>query len=212
MPDRLPPYDRPEVHAILGPTNTGKTHQAIERMLQHRSGVIGLPLRLLAREVYEKVAARRGRGSVALVTGEEKITPPAARYQVCTTEAMSSVPSADFVAVDEIQVAADPERGHVFTDRLIRARGYRETLFLGSTSMANRIRQLVPDARVSGRERFSKLTYSGRMRIEALPPRTAIVAFTAAEVYEIASLVRRRRGGAAVVLGALSPRTRKRAG
>ncbi len=208
MPDRLPPYDKPEVHAILGPTNTGKTHQAIERMLQHRSGVIGLPLRLLAREVYEKVAARRGRGSVALITGEEKITPPAARYQVCTTEAMSSVPSADFVAVDEIQVAADPQRGHVFTDRLIRARGYRETLFLGSASMANRIRQLVPDARVSGRERFSTLTYAGRMRIEALPPRAAIVAFTAAEVYEIASLVRRRRGGAAVVLGALSPRTR----
>ena len=208
MIDRLPPHDRPEVHAVLGPTNTGKTHQAIERMLQHRSGVIGLPLRLLAREVYDRVAARRGRGAVALVTGEEKIVPANARYRVCTTEAMSSLPGADFVAVDEIQVAADPERGHVFTDRLLRARGYRETLFLGSASMANRIRQLVPESRVSGRERFSSLTYGGRMRIESLPPRAAIVAFSAADVYEIASLVRRRRGGAAVVLGALSPRTR----
>ncbi len=208
MTDRLPPHDRPEVHAILGPTNTGKTHQAIERMLQHRSGVIGLPLRLLAREVYDRVAARRGQGAVALITGEEKIAPASARYRVCTTEAMSSLPGADFVAVDEIQVAADPERGHVFTDRLLRARGYRETLFLGSASMANRIRQLVPECRVTGRERFSTLTYGGRMRIETLPPRAAIVAFSAADVYEIASLVRRRRGGAAVVLGVLSPRTR----
>ena len=208
MTDKLPPHDRPEVHAILGPTNTGKTHQAIERMLQHSSGVIGLPLRLLAREVYDRVAARRGTGAVALITGEEKIAPASARYRVCTTESMSSLPGADFVAVDEIQVAADPERGHVFTDRLLRARGYRETLFLGSASMANRIRQLVPESRVTGRERFSTLTYGGRMRIETLPPRTAIVAFSAADVYEIASLVRRRRGGAAVVLGALSPRTR----
>ncbi len=208
MRDQLPTHDRPEVHAILGPTNTGKTHLAIERMLRHRSGVIGLPLRLLAREVYERISARRGPDAVALITGEEKISPANARYQVCTTEAMSSSPGTDFVAVDEIQVAADPERGHVFTDRLLRARGYRETLFLGSASMSNRIRQLVPEARISGRNRFSTLSYGGRMRLEALPPRAAIVAFSAADVYEIASLVRRRRGGAAVVLGALSPQTR----
>ena len=208
MPDNLPPHDRPEVHAILGPTNTGKTHHAIERMLQHRTGVIGLPLRLLAREVYERVAARRGEGSVALITGEEKIAPANARYRVCTTEAMSSQPGGDLVAIDEIQVAADPERGHVFTDRLLHARGYRETLLLGSASMEARIRQLAPEARISGRERRSELSYGGRVRLEALPPRTAIVAFSAAEVYEIASIIRRRRGGAAVVLGALSPRTR----
>ncbi len=208
MPDTLPTHDRPEIRAVLGPTNTGKTHYAIERMLRHRSGVMGLPLRLLAREVYDRVAARRGAGAVALVTGEEKIEPFHARYRVATTEAMSSMQGADFVAVDEIQVAADPERGHVFTDRLLRARGYRETLFLGSASMENRIRQLVPEARISGRERLSRLSYGGRVRLDSLPPRTAIVAFSAAEVYEIASIVRRRRGGAAVVLGALSPRTR----
>jgi len=193
---------------VLGPTNTGKTHRAIERMLQHRSGAIGLPLRLLAREVHDRIRSRRGANAVALVTGEEKILPPGARYRVCTTEALPSRPGADFVCVDEVQMAADPERGHVVTDRLLHARGFRETWFLGSASMEGRIREMLPDIRVTGRQRMSKLSFGGRARLDSLPPRTAIIAFSAAEVYEIAAVVRQRRGGAAVVLGALSPRAR----
>ena len=204
------PAPRPEspVLALLGPTNTGKTHHAIQRMLQHRSGVIGLPLRLLAREVYERVLARCGAEAVALVTGEEKILPEGARYFVCTVEAMPAERKVDFVAVDEIQLCADPERGHVFTDRLLHARGRIETLFLGSASAGPRIRDLVPDADFVRRQRLSPLTDAGRIRLDRLPPRSTLVAFSAGAVYELAERVRHRRGGAAVVLGALSPRTR----
>ena len=198
----------PEILAVLGPTNTGKTHHAIERMLRHRSGIIGLPLRLLAREVFDRIVARRGSGAAALITGEEKIIPETARFMVCTVEAMPQDRRCEFLAVDEIQLCADPERGHVFTDRLLHARGLAETLFLGSHSMEQRIRQLVPEAKFAGRQRFSALTYTPRTRLDRLPPRSAVVAFSADEVYAIAELVRHRKGGAAVVLGALSPRTR----
>lgn len=198
----------PNLTAVLGPTNTGKTHLAIERMLGHDSGLIGLPLRLLAREVYDKVASRAGAMNVALITGEEKIKPPSARYHVCTVEAMPSDTLADFVAVDEIQLAADPERGHVFTDRLFNARGRSETLLLGASTMRDAIRDLLPAANIVSRARLSKLTYAGQKKVSRLPRRSAIVAFSAADVYEIAELVRRQRGGAAVVLGALSPKTR----
>lgn len=203
-----PSTNRADISAILGPTNTGKTHGAIERLLAHRSGIIGLPLRLLAREVYDKVAARRGAAAVALITGEEKIVPDSPRYLVCTVEAMPMDRSFDFLAVDEIQLCADPERGHVFTDRLLHARGSRETLFLGSTTMERLISQLVPNCLFHTRARFSRLSHTGRCRVDRLPPRSAVVAFSADEVYELADLLRRRRGGAAVVLGALSPRTR----
>ncbi|MDT8343207.1 MAG: helicase-related protein [Thermohalobaculum sp.] len=196
------------VTAILGPTNTGKTHYAIERMLSRADGVIGLPLRLLAREVYDRIVALRGPGAVALLTGEEKIAPPTARYHVCTVEAMPLDLGTDFVAIDEIQLCADPDRGHVFTDRLMRARGRYETLFLGSDTMRPRIAGLVPGVRFMGRERFSTLSYSGPRKISRLKPRTAVVAFSADQVYAIAELIRRQRGGTAVVLGALSPRTR----
>ena len=196
------------VTAVLGPTNTGKTHLAIERMLGHESGMIGLPLRLLAREVYDKVAARVGVANVALITGEEKIKPETARYWVCTVEAMPRDITVDFLAIDEIQLAADPERGHVFTDRLLHARGRGETLLLGAATMRDAIADLVPGANFISRPRLSKLTYSGQKKLTRLPKRSAIVAFSAAEVYAIAELIRRQQGGAAVVVGALSPRTR----
>lgn len=196
------------VTAVLGPTNTGKTHLAIERMVGHESGMIGLPLRLLAREVYDKVSARVGAGNVALITGEEKIKPERARYWVCTVEAMPRDVDVDFLAIDEIQLAADPERGHVFTDRLLHFRGRSETLLLGAQTMRDVINDLIPGANFISRPRLSKLTYSGQKKITRLPQRTAIVAFSAAEVYATAELMRRQRGGAAVVLGALSPRTR----
>ena len=196
------------VTAVLGPTNTGKTHLAIERMLAHEVGVIGLPLRLLAREVYDKVVARVGANQVALITGEEKIKPPGARFYVCTVEAMPRELEADFVAVDEIQLAADGERGHVFTNRLFHARGLSETLLLGAATMRDAIRELLPGANLVSRPRLSKLSYAGDKKITRLPRRSAIVAFSANDVYAIAELVRRQRGGAAVVLGALSPRTR----
>ena len=197
-----------QVTAVLGPTNTGKTFLAIDRMLGHESGVVGFPLRLLARENYERVAKVKGRSRVALVTGEEKIVPPQARYFCCTVESMPLERSFAFLAVDEVQLAADPERGHIFTDRLLRARGREETMFLGSETVRPVIRRLVPEAEHITRPRFSKLTYSGEQRLNRLPARSAVVAFSAAEVYATAELVRRRRGGAAVVLGALSPRTR----
>ncbi len=200
--------DQGAITAILGPTNTGKTHYAVERMLSRASGIIGLPLRLLAREIYDRICAIRGASHVALITGEEKIQPPGARHFVCTVEAMPLEIEADFVAIDEIQLCADPERGHVFTDRLLYARGRYETLFLGSDNMRGRIASLVPRARFNGRERFSTLTYTGATKISRLKPRTAVVAFSADQVYAIAELIRRQRGGAAVVLGALSPRTR----
>ena len=196
------------VTAVLGPTNTGKTHLAIERLLAHDVGIIGLPLRLLAREVYDKIVARIGPSKVALITGEEKIKPPSPRHYVCTVEAMPLDLEADFVAVDEIQLAADGERGHVFTDRLFHARGFSETLLLGAATMRDAIRELLPAANIVSRPRLSTLAYAGDKKITRLPRRAAIVAFSANDVYAIAELVRRQRGGAAVVLGALSPRTR----
>ncbi len=194
--------------AVLGPTNTGKTHYAIERMLGHRTGVIGLPLRLLAREVYDKIVAIRGPSVVALVTGEERIVPPRTQYWVCTVEAMPEGMGADFVAIDEIQLCTDPERGHVFTDRLLRSRGTSETLFLGSDTMRGPIAALVPEAQFVRRERMSQLVYAGSKKISRMPPRSAIVGFSVDSVYAIAELLRRQKGGAAVVMGALSPRTR----
>ncbi|WP_050603641.1 helicase-related protein [Ruegeria sp. 6PALISEP08] len=196
------------VVAVLGPTNTGKTHYAIERMLGYRTGVIGLPLRLLAREVYDKIVAIRGPSVVALVTGEERIVPPRTQYWVCTVEAMPDGMGADFVAIDEVQLCTDPERGHVFTDRLLRARGTNETLFLGSDTMRGPIAALVPEAQFVRRERMSQLVYSGSKKISRMPARSAIVGFSVENVYAIAELLRRQKGGAAVVMGALSPRTR----
>ena len=196
------------VTAVLGPTNTGKTHFAIERMLSHRTGVIGLPLRLLAREVYDRVVAQRGPSVVALVTGEERIIPDRAAYWICTVEAMPLEIGADFVAVDEIQLCADPERGHVFTDRLLRARGLLETMFLGAETMRQAIANLVPGVTFMKRERFSTLTYTGSKKISRMPARSAIVGFSVENVYAIAELIRRTKGGCAVVMGALSPRTR----
>ncbi len=196
------------VTAVLGPTNTGKTHLAVERMLGHRTGIIGLPLRLLAREIYDRVVAQKGVGAVALVTGEEKIVPSRPNYFVCTVEAMPLTWRADFLAVDEIQLCADPERGHVFTDRLLRARGEHETMFLGSNTMKPIIRRLLPKAEFIERPRFSVLSYGGEKKLSRLPRRSAIVAFSAADVYALAELMRRQRGGAAVIMGALSPRTR----
>jgi len=194
--------------AVLGPTNTGKTHYAIERMLGHRTGVIGLPLRLLAREVYDKIVRLRGPSVVALVTGEERIVPPRTQYWVCTVEAMPEGMGCDFLAVDEVQLCADPERGHVFTDRLLRARGLLETLFLGSSTMRGPITALVPEAQFMRRERMSNLVYAGAKKISRMPARSAIVGFSVDNVYAIAELIRRQKGGAAVVMGALSPRTR----
>lgn len=196
------------VTAVLGPTNTGKTHLAIERMLGHESGMIGLPLRLLAREVYDRIKQRVGADKVALITGEEKIKPERARYWVSTVEAMPRDITVDFLAIDEIQLCGDPERGHVFTDRLLHARGRSETLLLGAQTMRDAIADLIPGANFISRPRLSKLTYSGEKKITRLPARSAIVAFSAQEVYALAELIRRQRGGAAVVLGALSPRTR----
>ncbi|MEP3946505.1 helicase-related protein [Ascidiaceihabitans sp.] len=196
------------VVAVLGPTNTGKTTYAIERMLAHRTGVIGLPLRLLAREVYDRIVALRGPSVVALVTGEERIVPPRTQYWVCTVEAMPDGMGADFLAIDEIQLCADPERGHVFTDRLLRARGQHETLFLGSDTMRGAIADLVPHAQFLRRDRMSELTYTGQKKISRMKPRSAIVGFSVENVYAIAELIRRQKGGAAVVMGALSPRTR----
>ncbi len=196
------------VTAVLGPTNTGKTHFAIERMLAHRSGMIGLPLRLLAREVYDKVVRLKGANVAALITGEEKIVPPDARYYVCTVEAMPlDIPVACLV-IDEIQLSADPERGHVFTDRLLHARGEEETIFLGADTMRGAIQRFVPRAWFMSRSRFSDLAYTGPKKLTRLPRRSAVVGFSAEDVYGLAELIRRQRGGAAVVLGALSPRTR----
>jgi len=199
---------RARIAAVLGPTNTGKTHYAIERMLGYRTGVIGLPLRLLAREVYDKIVAARGPSVVALVTGEERIVPPRAQYWVCTVEAMPEGMGADLVAVDEIQLCADPERGHVFTDRLLRMRGTHETLFLGAETMRGPIAALVPGVEFVRRERMSQLAYTGSKKISRLAPRSAIVGFSVDSVYAIAELLKRQKGGAAVVMGALSPRTR----
>lgn len=196
------------VTAVLGPTNTGKTHLAIERMLAHPSGMIGLPLRLLAREVYNKIVARVGADSVALITGEEKIKPKNPRFWVSTVEAMPRDLDVSFLAVDEVQIAADLERGHVFTDRILNRRGRDETLLLGAATMRPIIERLLPGVSMITRPRLSQLEFAGDRKITRQPRRTAIVAFSADEVYAIAELIRRQHGGAAVVLGSLSPRTR----
>jgi len=199
---------KPEILAILGPTNTGKTFLAIERMLEHSNGVIGFPLRLLAREVYDKVVEKIGVNRVALVTGEEKIIPPNADYYLCTVESMPLDINFEFAAIDEIQMCADPERGHIFTDRLLNYRGDRLTIFLGSDTIKSLIEKLVPDTSFVYRDRLSKLTYSGYKKISRINPRSAIIAFSVDDVYALAEFVRRQKGGAAVVMGSLSPKTR----
>ena len=198
----------PRVKAVLGPTNTGKTHLAMERLLSHASGIIGFPLRLLARENYDRMVKAKGIKSVALITGEEKILPPGARWFSCTVEAMPLDRKVEFLAVDEIQLCADPDRGHVFTDRLLNARGLVETMFLGADTIGPLMRRLVPGVEIETRPRLSQLSFAGPAKLGRLPPRSAIVAFSAADVYAIAEAVRRRRGGCAVVMGRLSPRTR----
>ncbi len=199
------------VKAVLGPTNTGKTHLAIERLCAHSSGAIGFPLRLLAREVYDRVCAIKGANRVALITGEERIEPPDARWLLCTAEAMPVVgKDLAFVALDEAQLAADRERGHIFTDRLLNARGREETMILGSATLEPLVRALVPEAEIVSRPRFSELTHAGARKLSRIPPRSAIVAFSAEQVYAVAEMLRRFRGGAAVVMGALSPETRNK--
>jgi ATP-dependent RNA helicase SUPV3L1/SUV3 len=196
------------IRAVLGPTNTGKTHLAIERMLGHQTGMIGFPLRLLARENYDRVVRLKGTRAVALITGEEKIVPPNPSYFVCTVESMPLDRPVDFLAVDEIQLCGDRERGHVFTNRLLHARGLSETMLLGAGTIAPLLRRLVPDAEISSRPRFSTLSYTGAKKLTRLPPRSAVVAFAIADVFALAEIMRRRQGGTAIVLGALSPRAR----
>ncbi len=199
------------IKAVLGPTNTGKTHLAIERMCGHSSGMIGFPLRLLAREVYDRVVAIKGEKQVALITGEERIEPPNARYFLCTAEAMDRTGGGHaFVALDEAQLAADRERGHIFTDRLLHARGREETMLMGAATLEPVLRQLVPEAEITERPRFSTLTHIGPRKLSRLPPRSAVVAFSSEGVYTAAEMLRRYRGGAAVVMGALSPETRNK--
>jgi len=202
---------------VLGPTNTGKTHLALERMTGYASGMIGFPLRLLARENYDRLVARLGVDKVGLLTGEERILPPSARYLCCTVESMPVEPLAasdlagrrfDFVAVDEVQLAGDRERGHIFTDRIMHARGAFETMLMGAETAAPLLKALLPDARFEFRQRMSQLVYAGPKKLTRLPRRSAVVAFSASDVYQIAEFVRRQRGGAAVVMGRLSPRTR----
>lgn len=196
------------IKAVLGSTNTGKTHYAVERMLGYSSGMMGFPLRLLAREVYDKVVAVKGKNQVALITGEERIVPENARYFLCTAEAMPRTAVADFIAIDEIQMAADPQRGHVFTEHLLHSRGLHETLLLGAETMGPLIRRLVPEAEIVRRDRFSKLFHVKPAKLSRLPRRSVVVGFSSADVYAMAELVRRQKGGAAIVMGALSPRTR----
>ncbi len=203
-----PDFARPTISALLGPTNTGKTHRAVERMLEHRSGMLGLPLRLLAREVYDRVTSIVGEGHVALVTGEEKRVPSRPRYWICTVEAMPIAVPTDFLAIDEIQLAAHPERGHVFTSRLLGARGRLETWFLGAETMRPLLSELLLDASFERHPRFSRLVSTGSSGIGGIPPRSAVVAFSVQRVYALAERLQRRRGGTAVVLGALSPRAR----
>ena len=215
-------FSQSTVTAVLGPTNTGKTHLAVERMCGHSSGIIGFPLRLLAREVYDRVVKIKGADQVALLTGEEKIVPPKARWFLATVESMpleamtgglgreteDGPRDFSFVAIDEAQLGAHPERGHVFTDRMLHARGRDETMILGSQSLAPLVRALIPEAEIITRPRFSTLRYAGAKKLSRLPPRSAIIAFSAEEVYAVAEMLRRFRGGAAVVMGALSPATR----
>ncbi len=203
MPSSMPP-----VKAVLGPTNTGKTHLAVERLCAHSSGVMGFPLRLLAREIYDRVVAIKGPGAVALITGEERIEPPGARWYLCTAESMPVEREFAFAAIDEAQLGIDPERGHIFTDRILNVRGRDETMILGSESLRPMIRALIPEAEIISRPRFSTLSYGGAKKLSRLPARSAIVAFSVEQVYAVAELLRRLRGGAAIVMGALSPRTR----
>lgn len=207
LSNRAVPYSG-DLIALLGPTNTGKTYQAVEAMLQHHSGIMGFPLRLLARENYDRIVARKGSAAVALVTGEEKIVPPTAQYFCCTVEAMPLDRGFEFLAIDEIQLCADPDRGHIFTDRLLQARGSKQTMVMGSETIAPLLRSLLPGIDIRLQGRFSQLTYNGFHKLTRLPPRTAIVAFTINDLYNVADMIRRQRGGTAVVLGALSPRTR----
>ena len=197
-----------KITAVLGPTNTGKTHLAIETMLSFDTGMIGFPLRLLAREVYDKVIKKIGLDKVALITGEEKIIPSNSKYFLCTVESMPIDKNLDFVGVDEIQMCADHERGHIFTDRLLNIRGNKLTMFMGSNTIKNIIAKLDDDIEFINRERLSKLTYSGHKKISRIDRKTAIIAFSAEEVYAIAELIRRQKGGAAIVMGSLSPKTR----
>lgn len=201
-------FHQPILKAVLGPTNTGKTHYAIDRMLAHQSGIIGLPLRLLAREVYDRTVKIKGVNQCALITGEEKIIPPHARYYICTVEAMPTEKKFAFLAIDEIQLMTNLERGHIFTDRILNARGTQETLFLGAATAQTILKSLIPKILFDYRERFSELSYSGPTKLTRLPKRSVIVAFSSADVYSIAELIRTYRGGAAVVMGGLSPRTR----
>ena len=197
-----------KITAVLGPTNTGKTHLAIETMLSFESGMIGFPLRLLAREVYDKIVNRIGQNKVALITGEEKIIPSSAKYFLCTVESMPIDKSLDFVGVDEIQMCADHERGHIFTDRLLNIRGNKLTMLMGSNTIKSIISKLDDDIEFINRNRLSKLTYAGHKKISRIDRKTAIIAFSAEEVYAIAELIRRQKGGAAIIMGSLSPKTR----
>ena len=197
-----------KITAVLGPTNTGKTHLAIETMLSFESGMIGFPLRLLAREVYDKVIKKVNLDKVALITGEEKIIPTNAKYFLCTVESMPIDKQVEFVGVDEIQMCADHERGHIFTDRLLNIRGEKLTMLMGSSTIKKIISKLDGDIEFINRERLSKLTYSGHKKISRINRKTAIIAFSSEEVYAIAELIRRQKGGAAIVMGSLSPKTR----
>ena len=198
----------PTPKAVLGPTNTGKTYLAMERMLGHASGMMGFPLRLLARENYERAVAKVGKAKVALITGEEKIIPPGAKYFLCTVEAMPLDRRVDFLAIDEVQLAADPERGHVFTDRILHARGIEETLLLGAETIRRVLDVMIPGIKIETRDRFSKLSWTGQKKVTRLPRRSAVVAFSIPEVIRLAELIRSQRGGTAIVMGALSPRAR----
>ena len=197
-----------KITAILGPTNTGKTHLAVETMLSYESGILGFPLRLLAREIFDKCVDKIGQEKVALITGEEKIIPKSPKYYICTVESMPQNIMVDFVAVDEIQMCTDHERGHIFTERLLNARGDKLTMFLGSSTIKHVITPLIDNVEFVDRERYSKLTYSGYKKISRLNPKTALIAFSVDEVYAIAELVRRQKGGAAIIMGSLSPKTR----
>ena len=197
-----------KITAVLGPTNTGKTHLAVETMLTFDTGIIGFPLRLLAREIFDKCTNKIGAEKVALITGEEKIIPKSPKYYICTVESMPQDMIVDFVAVDEIQMCTDHERGHIFTHKLLRARGEKHTMFLGSHTMKSIINSLIKNVEFINKERLSKLTYSGHKKISRLNPKTALIAFSVDEVYAIAELVRRQKGGTAVIMGSLSPKTR----
>jgi ATP-dependent RNA helicase SUPV3L1/SUV3 len=197
-----------KITAVLGPTNTGKTYLAIETMLSFDSGMIGFPLRLLAREVYDKIIKKISVDKVALITGEEKIIPPNAKYFLCTVESMPINKHLDFVGIDEIQMCADHERGHIFTDRLLNLRGEKLTMLMGSSTIRSIVNKLDEDTEFINRERLSQLSYVGHKKISRINRKTVIIAFSTEEVYAIAELVRRQKGGAAIVMGSLSPKTR----